>query len=313
MNFKEQLARHGHNAVRRGRFELVRVKQPAKSLDASLRLRALDEFAAVTDALYQADTSFHWRKSADYFSGLTNVWLVFLEGQLCGFTASRSFVEAGERILYIDNLNLRPIARNAIGDLTVGGMLVYEMLRAYFPIAGRPMSVVFRTQNPNVYRLAFSILPEGLSPRLKGARPRDERRSRSVLSAMATRLSPGRPYDHATSVIKSAYSGYLYGRPLTQSMKATSGLARFWAEHVDLAAGDAVLIAVCPKHREVRRLVYGYVRKLAQERYNVLREALVRRRLLRSGAVRGPSTAVAVPKPLASSAEQHSRELVDAP
>lgn len=306
MNFREHLARHGHNAVRRGRFELVRVKRPARSLDASLRVRALDEFAAVTDSLYQADTSFHWRKSADYFSGLTNVWLVFFDGELYGFTASRSFVQAGERILYIDNLNLKPIARNAIGDLTVGGMLVYEMLRAHFPIVGRPMSVVFRTQNPNVYRLAFSVLPEGLSPRLKGARPRDERRSKSVLSAMATQLSPGRPYDQTTSVIKGAYSGYLYGRPLSQSMKATSGLARFWAEHVDLAAGDAVLIAVCPTHREVRRLVYGYVRKLAHERYNAWREALIRRRLHRSGAVQGAPTSVAGPHPLETSAEQHA-------
>lgn len=259
----EQLARCDARFSRRGHYRLARVLDPARRLSQPLQATLLDAFAGVTDEIYRADTSFHWRSRPDYFDGVHGLWLVFNGDMLCGFTAARHFREAGERILYIDNLNLRPSARPVVGDLTLGGMLVYEMLKEAFPIGGRPMSVVFRTQNPNVYRLGFTVLPEGMAPRLRGASPRDPERSRRVLQAMANRLSPGRPYDPVTSVIKGAYAGCLYGRPVGQAVSPRSGLARFWKEHVDVEAGDAVLIAVCPTHAEVRGLVYRYLRVLA--------------------------------------------------
>lgn len=259
----EQLAAAGIRFSGRGRYRLARVINPAKRLSKPLQAMLLEAFASVTDELYQADTSFHWRGRPDYFVGVRGLWMVFNGDVLSGFAASRYFVEAGERILYIDNLNLRPSARPVVGQLTIGGMLVFEMLKESFPIIGRPMSVVFRTQNPNVYRLGFTVLPEAMAPRLRGAQPRDPARSRRVLEAMANRLSPGRVYDPITSVIKGAYAGRLYGRPLTQSGSSTSGLVRFWKENVDVEQGDAVLIAVSPTHAEVRGLVYRYLKILA--------------------------------------------------
>lgn len=269
MRFRQRLQKAGIKAVPRGRFELIHVRRPGKSLDAHLQRIAIDEFAAVTDSLYQVDTSFHWRKSPNYFDALEHLWMVFLNGELCGFTASRTFLKVGERVVYIDNLNLRPIPHPAVGSITIGMMLVYEMLAAHFPVFGRPISVVFRTQNPSVYRLAFLMFGKSMAPRLKGTRPRDESRSRAVLEAMAEQLSPGKEYKPATSVIKNAYSGYIYGRPLTQSIKSTSGLAKFWAENIDLQAGDALLIAMCPTHAEVRKLVYDYLRIRLRERIYV--------------------------------------------
>lgn len=274
MLFLQGLLEAGCKSVRRGRFDLVHVRRPGRSLDSRMKSKALDEFAAVTDDLYQADTSFHWKGRADYFGPLDHVWLVFLGDELCGFTASRMLLEAGERVLYIDNLNLRPIPHPAVGNITVGRMLVYEILKAHFPIIGRRLSVVFRTQNPSVYRLAFLMLGRSMAPRLKGARPRNEPRSRSVLAAMAKRLSPGKEYKPEVSVIKKAYSGYIYGRPLTQSIKSTSGLATFWRKNIDLEAGDALLIAMCPTHQEVRSLVYDYLRVLAKARASEFRRVV---------------------------------------
>jgi len=241
----------------RGRYQLVSIIQPSLCLSSALQQQLLAEFATVTDALYQADTSFHWRSRPDFFEGVHGVWLIFLDEELVGFTGARFFREGGERILYIDNLNLRPTARPVMGGLTIGALLTLEMVREARPW-WRPMSVVFRTQNPNVYRLAFSIQPDSVAPRLRGGQPRDPARSQRVLAATAARISPGRDYNPQTSVIKRAYGGRLYGRPLSKAGRETSGLARFWSENVDVEAGDAVLVAGCLTAAEYRALGWKY-------------------------------------------------------
>lgn len=251
---------------RRGRYELIRLSRPEARLSAADQTEVLRGFARETDALYQADTSFHWLARPDYFKGLDDLWTVYVDRELVGFMGIRVFSGAGERIVYIDNMNIRSIPLMAVGGHTIGSMLVHEMLCAHYPFLRQPMSVVFRTQNPSVYRLAYSILPLSVYPRINGRKPRDEERSIRVARFMADRLSPGKPYDGGISVIRGAYHGHIYGRPHSVGQTIKPALAKFWAENVRLDAGDAVLIAGCLKHEEVRGSVYAYLKALWKQR-----------------------------------------------
>ncbi|MBB3228870.1 hypothetical protein FHW69_003515 [Luteibacter sp. Sphag1AF] len=247
---------------RRGRFDVFRVSRPDTRLDAAAQRAVLEGFARETDALYQADTSFHWLGKPDYFKTLNDLWAVFLDRELVGFTGIRIVEGVGERIVYIDNMNIRSIPLMAVGRHTIGSMLVHEMLCAHFPYSGKPMSVVFRTQNPSVYRLAYSILPHSVYPRIDRRKARDEDRSRRVAAFMAGVLSPGKTWESDVSVIRSAYPGHIYGRPFTSAQSIKPVLARFWKDNIRLEAGDALLICGCLTHREVRLSVAMYLKAL---------------------------------------------------
>ncbi|GGA81894.1 hypothetical protein GCM10011521_20310 [Arenimonas soli] len=222
-------------------------------------------FARETDQIYQADTSFHWLSRKDYFKGLNDLWVVFLDDAIVGFTGIRLIDGAGERIVYIDNMNIRSVPLRVFGHHTIGSMLVHEILRTTYPLSRRPMSVVFRTQNPSVYRLANAIHPTGVYPRTQRRSARDPERCKRVLAFMAERLSPGKAWDPEVSVIRGAYAGHLYGRPVSAPASIKPPLARFWQENVDLDAGDAVLIAVCPTNAEVRAIVHAYIKGLTRD------------------------------------------------
>ncbi|QAU23285.1 hypothetical protein EO087_04205 [Dyella sp. M7H15-1] len=252
----------GARKVRRGRFELMRLSRPGERLDASMQREMLFAFAKETDLIYQADTSFHWLSRKDYFAGIEDLWLVFLDRELVGFTGIRLFYGADEKIVYIDNMNIRSIPLLVADRHTLGSMLVHEILRANYPRSVPPMSVVFRTQNPSVYRLAQAILPPAVYPRMDPSTVRDEERCRRVLGFMAQTLSPGKVFECDVSVIRRAYGGHIYGRPMSSPISIKPVLANFWKEHVSLENGDAVLIAVCPTHPEVRGLVDTYARTL---------------------------------------------------
>ncbi|UPG85813.1 hypothetical protein L2Y94_00170 [Luteibacter aegosomatis] len=267
--------RAGGRLKRRGRYTLIRLSRPQHRLSAADQIEVLRGFARETDALYQADTSFHWLSRADYFAGMNDLWSVFLDRELVGFMAVRVFRDVGERIVYIDNMNIRSIPLLAVGPHTIGSMLVHEMLCAHYPFLRQPMSVVFRTQNPSVYRLAYSILPLSVYPRINGRKPRDEARSVRVARCMAARLSPGKAYEDVISVIRGAYHGHIYGRPLSLGQGIKPALSRFWTENVRVDAGDAVLIAGCLKHEEVRGSVFGYLKALWRQRLSSRREARI--------------------------------------
>src|SRR5262249_23464263 len=153
-------------------------------------------------ALYKADTSFHWFKHKDYFSPLSDFWTVYLCEELVAFTGTKLFQGAGEKMVYVDNMNIKPILRRAVGRHTLGSLLLHEIIAAHPPGPLTPMSIVFRTQNPKVYRLAYSILPRGVYPRLDGSPGRDDERSRRVVNFMAKALSPEKPFDEGVSIIR---------------------------------------------------------------------------------------------------------------
>ncbi|MFA0923525.1 hypothetical protein [Xanthomonas fragariae] len=264
------LKREGLPFLPRGRYHLVVILQPHRRLPGDLQQHLLKSFATVTDELYQVDTSCYWSSLPDFFDGVHGVWLAFLGEELVGFSVARNFHEGGERVLYIDEMDLRPAARPVMGQITLGALLTLEMGRAAAPW-WRPMSFVFHTQNPNVYRLAFSMQPDSVAPRLRGGQPRDPGRSQRVLTAMAARILPGREYDLQTSVIKRAYPCRLYGRPLSKAGSEASGLARYWAEHVDVDAGDAVLIAQCLTAAEYRAHLWKYFLLRCADRWRRLR------------------------------------------
>ena len=266
MSLYDVFRRSGGRRKRRGRYEVIRLSKPGARLSPSDQTEVLRGFARETDALYQADTSFHWLGRPDYFTGMNHLWTVYLDRELVGFMGIRVFKGAGERIVYIDNMNIRSIPMMAVGAHTIGSMLVHEMLCAHYPVLRQPMSVVFRTQNPSVYRLAYSILPLSMHPRINGRKPRDEARSLRVARFMADRLSPGKPYEEGVSVIRGAYHGHIYGRPLSIGQTIKPALAKFWAENVRLEAGDAVLITGCLKHDEVRGSVFAYLKALWKQR-----------------------------------------------
>jgi hypothetical protein len=175
-----------------------------------------------------------------------------------GFTGTKLFQGAGEKMVYVDNMNIKPIPRWAVGRHTLGSMLVHEVLAAHHPGPLTPMSIVFRTQNPKVYRLAYSILPRGVYPRLDGSPGRDDERSRRVVNFMAKALSPEKPFDEGVSIIRGAYGRCIYGVPSESLLKVGSDLGSFWRSHVSLEEGDAVLVTVCPSFLELAATVGSY-------------------------------------------------------
>lgn len=263
MSLLETLLAAGARRRRRGRFHLLRLSHPGRHLDEAQQREVLLAFARETDQIYQADTTFHWLSRKDYFSGIRHLWVAFLGTEPVGFTSVRTHSGAGEKIIYIDNLNIRSVPLRVFDEHTIGSMLVYEILLANYPIR-RDVSVVFRTQNPSVYRLAYAISPVAVYPRINRRPARNEIRSRRILAHMAERLSPGKLYEPDASIIRSAYGGHIYGRPPNAPQSVKPALARFWQQHVCLEKGDAVLIASCATRVEVRGLVHHYLRGLGR-------------------------------------------------
>ncbi len=251
----EQLCKLGLTANHRGQVDFFKVPAPANVFPATLKTELLTVFCTITDDLYDADTSFHWfgKKDGvkkDYFATISHIWLVFKDKKLIGFSAIRLLDGCGERIIYVDNMNIQRVSGKIFSSYSIGSMLVNEILQENWRMSLKPVSVVFRTQNANVYRLGYSILPPGTYPRMTEEKARDEERSIRVNGYMASVLSPGKQFIEQTSVIKQAYSGCIYGADNPAIRTQRSDIKAFWEKHVDFDNGDAVLISVCPSRIE---------------------------------------------------------------
>lgn len=255
----DQLTNCGAQILQRGQYQLVCMPDPFHRLSVSVRSTLITMFTCFADRLIQKDTSEHWNREQEFFFGVHRLLMVFKGDALYGFSATRIFHEANEHIIYVDRMVILPTARPIYGKLTIGAMLICEMIKNLFPITRPPISFVFRTQNPNVYRLGAGFLGVATAPAIDGRKLRDPKRCARVLEAMAKRLSPNKVYDAEKSIIRGAYSHCVYGRPFGRAKSLIScGVTRFWNENMDVMQGDALLIVVSPTHAEIRRFVVRY-------------------------------------------------------
>lgn len=249
-----------------GQFELICLSDPDTRLSTQDKQLLIQKFRIETDRIYQADTSFHWSKYANYFAQIDDIWTVYLKKELVAFSAV-SIKSGPEQIIYIDNMNIRPIPRRVFPGYSLGSMITHEILRKYLPRFGTRFSIAFRTQNPHVYKLAYSILPNGVYPRLAtDGPPRDLVRCQKIVKTLASILSPTKDFNERTSVIQGAYAGCIYGNFECFTAKLPAAIGLFWKEKVRPEAGDAVLIAVCPTYWEIIAAVgsYSFVRRTYQ-------------------------------------------------
>ncbi|MDV6328540.1 hypothetical protein Q5L94_10730 [Idiomarina sp. Sol25] len=270
----DRLYELGLSSRERGQISFFKVASPHKIFPSKLQTELLNVFCQITDELYDADTSFHWFGKKDYFNTISDIWLVFKEERLIGFSAIRLVDGCGERIIYVDNMNIKRVSGKVFSHHSIGSILVNEILQANWRSSLKPVSVVFRTQNANVYRLGYSILPPGTYPRMTAEKARDETRSIRVNSFMANTLSPGKTFIEHTSIIKQAYSGCIYGSDNKAIQTKRPDIKAFWDSNVDLNNGDAVLISVCPSRLELIAVIILYRFDVFK---NYLRKVFLRR------------------------------------
>lgn len=231
--------------------QLFRFRKPAYTIPGRIQSDLIEAFRQSTDRLYQADTSFHWHKHERYFDTVDTLWVCFSGFRLVGFAAISVFLVDSSRVIYIDNMNLRPMVRTVLSSYTLGSVLIHEMLISEFNFSGKPLLVAARTQSPRIYELAYMILPRSVYPHI--VKKKSQLSSREVLlaEAIAAHISPGKDYDVQNSVIRHAYHSRVYGNIVERPDDAKISVIRkkigtYWSAKMDLDAGDALLLIVFP-------------------------------------------------------------------
>lgn len=247
-----QLQQAGIQSKHRGRFQLVKLVHPHQTLPHELKETLLISFCQITDEIYAADTSFYWLSKPDYYASIHHLWLVFEHDELLGFTATQLHHADNERIIYIDNMNIKQTSKKKFMHYSVGAMLVNEILQGHALACHRLITVVFRTQNANVYCLGYSMLPAGIYPRIDHQQTRNIKRSLKINRLMAAKISPGKYFNADMSVIKNAYPGSIYGHEQKNNMIQSrhKDIMNFWHKNVNIDNGDAVLISICAERHE---------------------------------------------------------------
>lgn len=270
MNYKNDLyvslIKFGLKAKVRGNVELFKVVEPSKLLSNELKTSTLKSVCRLTDDIYESDTSFHWFAMSDYFSSVKVVWLVFSNKCLIGFSAINIINGCGEKIIYVDNLNVQRTDEKVFANYSVGSMLVNEIVQENTRYFVFPISYIFRTQNPNIYRLSYKILPRGIYPRITGEKGRNETRSMCINSFMAEKLSPNKVYKEKTSVIKNAYKGQIYSVDSKVVNTQREEIKAFWNKNIDMENGDALLISISPHRWEFIAVNLFYRTNLAVDK-----------------------------------------------
>jgi hypothetical protein len=255
----ELLRACGARVTRRGKFELLRLEEPGSRVPSARHVDMLEVFAGETNALYRSDTSPYWNRRAGYLNELSELWTVHRRGALIGWAGLSVIESDAGRILYIDTLNIRPRAlRFGFGEYSLASVFIHEIFIRYYSRHAAPLPFVFRTQNPHVYRLARSIVPRGVYPRVDKRPGRDPERALAVAQAVARALSPSKRFDSEGSVVQGAYGGCLYGAASPALHTNEAALASFWQRHLDVTRGDAMVIVVLPTLAEAATLGLNY-------------------------------------------------------
>ncbi|UUA73384.1 hypothetical protein [Cellvibrio sp. QJXJ] len=234
---------------RRGDCTLYRVENPSKLILRRDLETLRSAFCKLTDKIYGADTAFHWYKHDQYFDELSKLWVIFIKGNLIGMATTKEEELCGEHIIYIDCMNIFPVSGNLFWGQSLGALLGREILLSSWTFIHKPVSVIFRTQNANVYSLGYSVLPSGIYPQIGQRNNRDLQRSQRIAKYMAEYLSPGKYYELDKSVIRGAYYGYLYGNEII-AKSSRADLNQFFKENINKEEGDALLIVVSSKKWE---------------------------------------------------------------
>jgi hypothetical protein len=156
---------------------------------------------------------------------------------------------------------------------SLGTVFVHEIFTSYYVRMGRALPFAFRTQNPHVYRLARSILPRGVHPSVDGSPPRDPERALRIGAALAKYLSPGKEFDPSASVVRAALGRSLYAQSNPAMRTADVSLRAYWADHVRIENGDALVIVALPTLGEAAMLALRYGAMVLADRGKKVRSA----------------------------------------
>jgi len=257
----------GAVSLQRGKFEFLRLVNPGARVPRPRHRDIVESFALVTDLLCQADTHSYWLHRPRYLSELSELWTVHLRGSLVGFSGLRLLTVEGENILYVDTLNVRPKALfYRFGDYSLGTVFVHEIFISQYLRGRAPLPFAFRTQNPNVYKLARTILPRGVHPRLDGESGRDPTRAKRLAVGLTKRMAQGFEFDRKAFVIRGVLGRSLYATTSAALRTADPLLQRFWAENVFVKDGDALLIVAIPRAYEAAALALRYALTVMKDR-----------------------------------------------
>ena len=247
-------------------IELFKFKEPAESIPSELQNLLLEVFRQITNRLYQADTSFHWKKHESFFETVQTLWIAFCGSSLVGFAAINILTVEDVRVIYIDNMNLKPLTRPVLQDYTLGSVFIHEMLLSEYTFKTKAMAVAARTQNPRIYELAHIILPRAVHPQIFKTQSMLSNNASLLAKAIAARISPGKEFNVDTSVIRQAYQASIYGNMAERTGDKKISvrrrvIANYWLNKMDVNAGDALLLIVCPTRWEVSIAIGCYAFK----------------------------------------------------
>ncbi len=221
------------------RYETLR--HPARTLDPAraeaLRAQILTLNLRLSDApAFRAN----WQaRIGGFFDGLEWLELAWCGDRLVGHHGTRRFALGRAEAFYVDNFTVDPAWQGrGIGRTLTGRWSQRLALRSL----GRTVFLLARTQSPVIgAETAAAVGAKHAYPRFVG--PADPALAR-VAERVVDALWPGKAFDPQTGVLQAAYGG----RFLDVAPTRHAAVAAYFARHVDLDRGDALVqvVRACP-------------------------------------------------------------------
>jgi GNAT superfamily N-acetyltransferase len=238
-------------AVDRGPYRVWRVKDPGSALSADAQAEMLEMMER--EALRQHGGDYdqrYWSKRHQYFHELTDWWVGDYKGRLAGWQGLSVWRSPDGPIMYFDTLYVKP-AHRATG---ISSCLSVEPLTEATREERSVVYPVLRTENPHVYRMFRKVFGGAVYPRIGRRGGRKAAMALRISRFAAERMTPPSEVDPDTFVAPGAYSDL--ADLVTSAPDAVSGdpVARYFREHLDPGAGDALVAVAVPSRVGLLRL-----------------------------------------------------------
>lgn len=219
-----------------------RVEGPS-FLDTSASESLMQEIIAVDEDACGVALARYWQRRASFLTNLAGIELSRSKGELVAFLGYQVWTSPLGRIVYLDTGAVR---RSFQGTGLAGGQALRILSRVADSCDWSTFYVAARTQNP-VLVDSFSFMSPGpMWPSALGtggtcARPRGVGGPlAAVCEYVASKVDPGLQYDKEWSVIRGAFGEFVYDR----LPAASARVMQYFDEHIDVTAGDTVVLAI---------------------------------------------------------------------
>lgn len=220
-------------------YELVRTN----TLDDAAREALFAEILEVDCAAYEREPiEQYWRARSDFFTSNRSISLARSDGHLVGFGAYALWDMDGQPVKYHDVTAIHPGYRR----LGVATKVVQNMTSEVLAEGYAGFYITCRTQNPAVAQAwckNYHFMEMTVFPFTDPATPWPEDVV-TVAELVSRQLTPGAAFDRSTLVQRAGYAGAGTRVSPTDASQASEEVAGFFARHVDIAGGDAVIIVI---------------------------------------------------------------------